>query len=220
MDEPWKDGTWLLVDAAGPESVIGLLKSGEWLASDRHEGDFLEWHASSLDRLLQAEGLALDQLQGTIYGSGPGSTLGLRLAAMFIRSMMQLPALRHWRCFQYQNLELALAAGREEDWREAVAPWRKNLLHHAKVETQQPPGFSHSSIDPGKAAAMGLPGIILGRRPSNADARIRWHGFQVERIPEVLLTFPGLLVESTSPRPYAAEDSQFAKWSPKRHSAK
>jgi hypothetical protein len=220
MAESANTGVWLLIDASGPESIMGLVRDGQWLASERHPGDFLEWHAAATERMLQATGLKLPELSGTIYGSGPGSTLGLRLAAMFIRSLMEIPALGHWECLQYQDMEVALLGGKEDNWQEIVAPWRKDVLHHSTTKDRMARAISHDIIDPADAAAKSIPGVLLGRRPANADQRIEWHPFALEKIPLILKEHPELLSLVRAPVPYTAEDPQFAKWTAKRHSAK
>ena len=80
MVEQLSNGPWMLIDAAGPETVIGLVQGGKWLARNNREGDFLEWHEAAIGKVLEEAGLSLPELEGTLYASGPGSTLGLRHA--------------------------------------------------------------------------------------------------------------------------------------------
>ena len=216
MADPLEGGTWLLIDAAGPVSTIGLIRSYRWLSRESHEGDFLEWLQPATTRCLDKASLELACLSGVIYGSGPGSTLGLRLAAMFLRTLLNIPAHRHWRCFQYNNLELALME-REDGRIEAVAPWRRDRLHHVKLTETSPLRFTHAGIDPKDAEKKEIPGIILGRRPPGPALKVAWENFPHAAITTILHAQPTLLLETPQPVPYLAETPEFQQWAPKRH---
>ena len=216
MDNGWHSGTWLLVDAAGPVAITGLIRDGKWLDRESNEEDFLGWFQGSVESLLKRNQLDLDGLKGVIYASGPGSTLGLRLAAMFVRTLMEIPELRHWRCFQYQNLELT-ATGLAV--KAMVAPWKRDQLHHSESVAGQSPKFKNSAISPLKASEKKIPGVVVGRRPANISESIDWRPYPLEQIPEILTACPTLLTKTSAPLPYSAEDPQFARWSSKRHTA-
>lgn len=217
MDRSWQEDTWLLLDAAGPESIAGLVSKGRWLALEKSEGDFLEWHDHTIRDLLRNGSLELADLAGVIYGSGPGSSLGIRLAAMFVRTLMQMPSLQQWRCLQYQNLELALAVRMSDSWKEAVAPWRRDCLHHTRLEGKEPLRFKSSALHLEEGSPLPAHGILLGRRPANHLAGVEWHPFPADEIPETLGAYPELLAAVDVPRPYVAEEPGFIKWSPQRH---
>ncbi|MEX0324816.1 MAG: hypothetical protein AB3N33_01875 [Puniceicoccaceae bacterium] len=212
-------GIWLLLDAAGPVSTIGLLSEGEWKGTTQEEGDFLEWHADATRVLLGENSLSLEDLSGAIYASGPGSSLGLRLAAMFIRSLLQVPALAHWQCLQYHNLELALATGGASRWNELVAPWRRDCLHIARLEKRTPLGFQKDALRIDEGRPLPAHGILLGRRPANQLQAIEWHPYPARDIPATIFAFPELLTAVDVPLPYVAEEPEFARWSPRRHGA-
>ena len=215
-------GIWLLIDAAGPVTVIGLVSEGNWLAMKVSEGDFLETLESGVGGLLHERDLILRDISGVIYGSGPGSTLGLRLAAIFIRTLLQLPELDHWCCYQYHNLALAICShwqnesGSEEA---AVAPWRRDRLHISQVD-KETMRFRNDSISPAKAVSRRLAGISLGRRHPGSSIDLQWQAYPVEKIPMTLKHYPWLLEQTASPAPYMAEIPEFAQWNPTRHSAK
>lgn len=222
MDNPLQKDCWLLIDAAGPATVVGLVAKGEWQRYRVLEVEFIEGLQAGLEEILDSSGKTLAQLKGCIYATGPGSTLGLRLAAMLLRSFMELPDLRRWKCFQYHNLSLALTSLPESVLNKrlaAVAPWRRDRLHHTVKEPGMPARYHHDGIAPEQAAAMNLPGILLGRRPRNAAAGIEWNPYPHEQVPGILWNFPELLEPTQSPTPYAAEEPEFARWTPQRHSA-
>ena len=200
--------------------VFGLVKEAGWQKREILEGDFLEHLQDRVQSLLDQQAVRLAGLQGCLYAAGPGSTLGLRLAALFLRALMELPELSHWKCLQYQNLELALCSleTHEGDFpAEAVAPWRRDRLHHC-IRTAGG-GFSNNGLPPAEAERRNLPGFLLGRRPGNAADGIAWEAYPHARIPELLGNHPSLLQEVPRPQPYSAEDPTFARWSPERHPA-
>ena len=222
MDDGTQQGTWLLIDAAGPVSVIGLVERGDWLASQQSQGDFLEWLQPGIDDLLSQSQRKLHDLSGVLYGSGPGSTLGLRLAALFIRVLMALPEMEHWRCHQYQCLEVAICS----DWMHndqpvtaAVAPWRRDRLHLSELDSHSM-RFTNSSISPADAESMKLRGYSLGRRLPGTSIDLQWKDYPVGHIPATLNQYPSLLQQTNRPTPYSAEVPEFAKWNPTRHPAR
>ncbi len=223
MPDPATGGVWLLLDASGPVTVAGLVSGGRWLARNFHEGEFLEWFQGAVAGLLREDDLRLEDLDGVIYGAGPGSTLGLRLAAMFIRSLGALPSLEHWSCHQYQDLELALAGSLADTGsvlREAAAPWRRDRLHHCRLTGTHPLTFGNGHIAPAEAARRQLPGFILGRRPANMPPGIEWQSPPLDRIPEILSRYPELLTPAAAPAPYQAESPDFVRWTAGRHTGK
>lgn len=223
MPENSPGGVRLLLDASGPLTVAGLVAGDGWEARRIHEGEFLEWYQEAVADLLRERHLCLEDLDGVVYGAGPGSTLGLRLAAMFIRTLMTLPNLRHWQCHQYQSLELALASsrfGRNVPLVEAVAPWRRDRLHHCRLTGTGPLEFTNGHLAPAMAVEERLTGFILGRRPRNMLPGIQWEDQPLERIPTILRQFPELLTPAQAPAPFQAESPDFVRWTAERHSGK
>lgn len=210
-------GTVLLIDAAGPESIIGLVNGREWISCQTSSQDFLEFLDKSVVTVMREGQLDFNDLAGIYYASGPGSTLGLRLAALFVRTLLQVPELNGLSCYQYQNLEAAISGSPTTP--AAVAPWRRDRLHLCE-KTVDSGAFHNSGISPRTAVENKIPGFILGRRMPPADLPIGWQPFPAGRLPEILHQHPGLLRKTSSPRPYAAEAPEFAKWNPQRHSAK
>lgn len=222
MADLWTQGKWLLIDAAGPEIVAGLLGDGGWLACARSEGDALASIEPAVARLLAERECPLESLAGCLYASGPGSTLGLRLAAMFLRGLMQLPELRHWRCLCYHNLELAcagMAANSPAESTRLAAPWRRDRLHLVRMIPGPPAAFERGSVAPDSVVEKSIPIVRLGRRLPDMEDKAAMLPYPVERIPEILGAFPELLSPCREPALYTAEDPAFAKWSPVRHGA-
>ncbi len=208
---------WLIIDAAGPSNLIGLIRDGQWQDKYVEDGDFLAMLHPATEKLLAKAGLELVDLAGAVYAGGPGSTLGLRLAAMFIRSLMEMPQLNHWKCLQYQNLELALSSIAKPNSREAVAPWRRDRFHHVGLASGNNTRYEHGFLSPADAEERQLPGFELGRRPPAFSNAIDWHPFPLEDVPSILAANPKLLQPVEAPLPYSAEEPDFARWTPRRH---
>jgi tRNA A37 threonylcarbamoyladenosine modification protein TsaB len=220
MDEHPLAGVWLLMDAAGPHNLIALVKDGEWLSRARETDEFLEMLQPATADLLGETGLEMEELTGVVYASGPGSTLGLRLAAMFIRSLLEMPLLKHWKCLQYQNLELALCSSHDTGCVEAVAPWRRDRFHHLVLESRTPVKFTHQYLSPGEAEDRQITGFILGRRLPSIAQSLNWKSFPIDEIPALLKACPELLRSTSNPTPYMAEEPDFVRWASQRHSKK
>ncbi len=223
MDNPLLAGRWLLIDAAGPNSVAGLIEQDRWIAMEQADEGFLESLEPAIESLLSKSGTQLPDLSGIVYASGPGSTLGLRLSALFCRTLLGLPELTHWSCWQYQNLELAIMDLRNEDRRTTdsmAAPWRKDRCHYVSVQATGPMQFAHKGIHPDEVAKNRIPGVVLGRKPPSASTDLDWLPYPIEKIPSLLSKYPELLTSVTSPTPYIAETPDFVRWNPKRHTGK
>lgn len=222
MRKAWQHGDWLLVDAAGPAMITGIVRNGDWLHQESHRDGFLESLQPGVQAQLDATRLALPELAGVLYAAGPGSTLGLRLAAMFVRALMQLPALAHWKCLCYNNLELACAdqidPAAPAECR-LFAPWRRDRVHEVRFTPGPPPRFSLATADPGEVDPP-VPSIVeLGHRAANLPEEFTPVPYPADRIPAVLGRWPQLLEPAGQPVLYSAQAPSFAKWSSRRHTA-
>lgn len=223
MDKGWQSGTWLLLDAAGPETVFGLVHDGDWLDYTITKNPFLERCQVSLGRLLKDHELGLEELSGILFASGPGSTLGLRLAALFARSLLQLPGLEHWRCAQYNNLAMAVASlidKGEEFPIQAIAPWRRDRVHRVSIRDTSSLEFISDSLHPDELDTDTSNLFPLGNRPRNLPPVKKIRKYPVGDLLEIMSKYPQLIEYPLEPTPYSAESPEFALWSSKRHSSK
>jgi tRNA A37 threonylcarbamoyladenosine modification protein TsaB len=214
--------TWLLLDAAGPRLIAGLVSDGRWLAMHASSDGFLEALPAAIDHMLRETGLQLPQLAGSWYACGPGSTLGLRLAAMLLRGLLAQPALSHWRLRQYNNLALACAGRVDPAAPQPVrlaAPWRRDRLHLADLHPGPPARYKLAATSPEEAAAQGIARVDLGSRPARLAPDIAPIPYPAERIPRILSAYPELLIPVDTPTLYTAAEPEFVRWSPQRHSA-
>ena len=220
MSKKFLGGKWLLLDAAGPDFITGLLSGDRWITYHRTGDRFLESLQPSLKDLLEKSSLALSDLSGAFYAAGPGSTLGLRLSAIFLRSLLALPALSHWKCHPYNNLALAgcsLIASGQSGAFSLAAPWRRNRLHLASFNSGPPVRFALGYRDHQPDAPYDGNWVALGNRvaafPRTGD-RIP---YPVEGLPALLAAFPEILGPASPPAPLQFENPAFAPWSGQRH---
>lgn len=99
----------LLIDASFPQLHVGLLGYGRWLGLRVREGEALELLTEGVQALLRESRLGLGDLEGIVYGAGPGSALGLRLMAMTLETWRCLPELSRTPLQRYHGLKLQAA---------------------------------------------------------------------------------------------------------------
>lgn len=75
----------LFIDASAPRVQAGVWQGGRWLAYRCMEAPALEEVFRSVSLLLKEAELRFTDLGGFIHNEGPGSILGIRLAAMALR---------------------------------------------------------------------------------------------------------------------------------------
>jgi tRNA A37 threonylcarbamoyladenosine modification protein TsaB len=220
MTREWQDGRWLLIDAAGPALVMGILEKGSWLCMETFSGGFLESLKPGVKTLLEKSSLELNSLSGIICSSGPGSTLGLRLAAMFVRTLLQQPGLEHWQCLTYNNLELACADRSKPGGPmcRLAAPWRRDRLHLATFHPGPPAQFKLEAVP--AEETTGLPVVELGNRVASLPEEADRISYPAEKIPQILGDWPDLLSQTRQPELYSVETPEFARWTSTRHPQK
>ena len=111
----------LVTDCSCPGARVGILAETGWLAYRNKSGETGATLFQAVKEVLNESGLSLSQLAGLAYCEGPGSTLGIRINAMALRTWISLekqpPSL-----FSFKSLEAAVCLIREtESNEEAVA---------------------------------------------------------------------------------------------------
>lgn len=137
MSGPISSASRLVLDASTKTIAVGIFAPGKstWDAFASTPGDALEtiFHLTR-DCLAKGE-LSLPQLGGIDFCAGPGSLLGLRLAAMAVQTWRTLPENRAWTLRQYHSLtylaHARLAAG-ESDFT-LLSPFRRDLFNVVSV---------------------------------------------------------------------------------------
>jgi len=97
----------LITDCSTLGVQAGILGSNGWLAFARPEGEVASALFAAVKSVLQEADLTLSSLAGFGYCEGPGSTLGIRINAMAIRTWNSLQN-DSKPCFAYKSLEAAM----------------------------------------------------------------------------------------------------------------
>jgi tRNA A37 threonylcarbamoyladenosine modification protein TsaB len=203
----------LVVDASGTPIQIGLPTANGWARLENEPGQAMEGIFRLVHLLFDSSDLRLDQVTTLYYCEGPGSTLGLRLAATFVKTLL-------WngkgkvRLFQYNALDLAALIPDSEP-ASLQAPFRRGRRF---VRT---PGASASLIGNKKIideenALSEYPDSL--HLPDNRTSLLELP--ESSMLPYDLSAINGLndlkkiSVPADEPQPYSPEPMVFKKWEP------
>ena len=212
---------FLFIDASGREPSVGVWQAGNWRAFLRSdEGAVTDSLFVLVDDALRNAAIRLDDCAGFIFAEGPGSILGIRIAAMALRAWRTLPEFGGKPVFAVGSLALAahllarenparrdfsiLADSRQGWWntrvvRDGAVPDGFEEVRGADLDLLPAPRFRITQ------RALGAPPVACELFPAEA----------LERDPGVLLV-PGLLRETNTPDAVNMP-GQFVKWTPSRH---
>jgi tRNA A37 threonylcarbamoyladenosine modification protein TsaB len=220
MLEELASGPWLVLDAAGPELYAGIAADGRWLHLAKRREGALEALPAAVQDCLAKTSVRLEDLKGCLYARGPGSTMGLRLACMFIRTLTALPHLGSWKTAGYNTLLVAALhytqkAGTSKG--SYLAPWKRKQLHLLELMSHEPATWKHGEVAPEDAPSQ-APLILLGNRTApealqGADSL----PYPINKVPHCLWTFPEILEDNAEPEPLLVNEQAFAKWHGQRH---
>lgn len=223
MGKRWPTDPVLWVEASGPLLAVGVLGPEGVEAEERGERAVLEALTPAVESVLAGSGRGLGDLGGVILGGGPGSSLGLRLSAMMVRTLLRMPGLGHWRCWQYHLLEVAAVSLMEAEAdvgrATALAPFRKDCWH--RVTGWRAAGgwhFERGTVPAGERVDGKAVAFEVGnRRFGEGAGEVVSAGALADRIPEILRAHPGLLWEASEPGPVRVEVTEYARWEGRRH---
>lgn len=233
----WQTGLWLLIDAAGPACGITLIDNGQPRTSHCADQSALTCLQTQLPALLKQEHIRVADLQGCIFGIGPGSILGLRLAAMTLRTWQMLPDRKPLQVLQFHHLQAAFASHFLPTDTDAIAmaPWKRDSFHAVRCLSLQPLQFAHLSVTATSPEALRTAnaGVTLDTLPDvtrialfhlgNRAITTPWQAcvtpFPFADLPKIFSRWPQLLQPCAKPTPFSTETAQFARWQPQRHRA-
>lgn len=87
--------SWLFLDASGVATRAGVWQSARWLGWRESDAPALESVFANARAALAESCVPLEKIGGYLYVEGPGSVLGLRVAAMAIRTWQTDDAARN-----------------------------------------------------------------------------------------------------------------------------
>jgi hypothetical protein len=201
----------LVVDASSTPLHLGIpgAKGWEKLVSD--EGQVMEGLFRALRKLFNGRSDKLNSVDAVYYCCGPGSTLGLRLAAAFVKTLI-------WESegktmlYQYNALDMA-ASFPNNSHKLIQAPFRMGKRF---VRSGEPLCIGKKEIFPEEKAigeypdSLHLPGMRALSVELPADKTLKYDLEKVSGL-EVLKQISEPI---ESPAPYSPEPATFKKWEP------
>ncbi len=210
------DKPHLLVDAMGPYIHAGVLLEGRWLSFRQGECEALECLFDITSNVLEQASLKFDDLAGFIYCRGPGSLLGLRIAAM---------AINGWRTFWPKPLYIYTSitllgdmlgySGNQPPYH-IISPFRQGKFHHYKIVENGEKELGllpENEADVLSGTVYFMPRTLAKNTPSYATEMI----LDLAWFPLALTINPECLQSAEIAEPYVPEEAEFALWNAQRH---
>ncbi|MGC4071899.1 MAG: peptidase M22 [Nibricoccus sp.] len=211
-----RHSTILLIDSASSRIQAGLLRRGHdpiWEAATEEAGTAL---FSLTEKILARAAIPLSAIDAFIFCDGPGSVLGIRTAAV---------ALRTWNALHprpsYAYTSLALTAHHlalTENLRDfsVISDARRETWHRVSVDVSG----TVSALQ--RAPAAGLTGALIlpenFRHWSTLPASVRTVPYDIASQLPALVETP-LFIEAPEPDAFLHEEPSYQTWSPKIHRA-
>lgn len=107
MDNQSANPVSLAVDASTSPIQVGIPSASDWQVLHRVEAQALEGLFSATEKVLNDCGIKISKIKQVYFCEGPGSTLGLRLAAAFVRTLKWSQKSSGFKVFAYNALDLA-----------------------------------------------------------------------------------------------------------------
>lgn len=210
----------LLTDCSAPGVRAGILGKNGWLAYTHRQGETGSTLFDAVKQLLEDAGLGLEDIQSFAYCEGPGSTLGIRINSMALRTWISLSGSPK-PVFAYRSLEAArlLIAGQETPPASfsVLSDLRKHCWNGLRVHPDTPdPEIQIVSED------------ALGSWPSpRYFIRQRIHSPGIPNDVEVIdydleplgsrPSFRQSFTRVDQPEVFQTTTTEFKKWTPNRH---
>lgn len=208
----------LFLDAASPRLCVGLQTAADtepiWSETNDEAGVGLSRETAAL---LQTCGLTIDDLRTLVWCEGPGSLLGIRLAAMMVRTWMALPRTQPLRVFGYQSLALVaadlLSSGTRGPF-QVCSDARRETWNVLSVSGDGAIGEIRRAAAPDLPAGgetLFYPEEFPHWQPLPASAQ--GAPYRPQRVVELAARFP-LLQETAAPDAFMTEMPVYKTWTP------
>jgi len=222
LECPWPKGPALVINAAQKPIEIGWWEDNAWRTFQFAQGEVLEQLFQLTQSVLTQAERTLEDVQSFIYNTGPGSLLGLRLAAMAIATWRTLPQCQKATLLRFSGLQLsALALSQKIEYNEAflLSDFRRGAFNKIQIKDQQLSTLSTISSDDLALLDAPLffqPGVRSFQPPPPNATVIN---SQLHNLPSILKHSPdaSLLQLVDQPFVYTPEIPSFVKWSAQRH---
>jgi len=218
MDNEKATLTSLVVDASTSPVQVGIPALNSWKALHQVESQALEGLFSATGKVLEISGYKISNINCVYFCEGPGSTLGLRLAAAFVRTIRWSQKSSDFKVFSYNALDLASILAPQKN---AIiqAPFRVGLrfVRISNIESKN----SEKKIIPEDEALREYPNSYHLPDPRKRSKPVD---------PEKTLVYDLSLIEGlnhlkiiskpcTDILPYNPKAPKFKKWTPRNFTA-
>ncbi len=216
-----RNQTLLLLDASALQTQTGLLQNGHWLSFQRAPGETLDSLFEGVSRCLQDARMELDQVDGFLYCEGPGSVLGIRLAAMALQGWKSLPAHKTAPILTYRSLPaMACLIQMKENLQmpfHCIAQSSRDLWNLLSLTVENWPGkletVSSEVVENLREPVFHIP---LGRQKKTPPRNVKNYPYNIEEIPR-LMDRQEIFHLSETPEVYRTHPNDYVKWAAKRH---
>lgn len=205
----------LVVDASTNHVQVGIPEAKSWQCLARVEEQALEGLFLATEKILQDSKKEISQVRSVYYCEGPGSTLGLRLAAAFVRTLKWSQPRADFKVFTYNALDLgSLLVSSKNSF--IQAPFRvgfrfvrfphSNPLEAEKKIVPQDEAFSEYPD------SFHLPDIRKRSTPVMPEQTINYDLTNINGLADLnLVSKP-----CSSILPYSPKAPEFKKWTPRQ----
>ena len=205
----------LVVDASTNHVQVGIPEAKNWQCLARVEEQALEGLFLATEKILQDSKKEISQVRSVYYCEGPGSTLGLRLAAAFVRTLKWSQPRADFKVFTYNALDLgSLLVSSKNAF--IQAPFRvgfrfvrfphSNPLEAEKKIVPQDEAFSEYPD------SFHLPDIRKRSTPVMPEQTINYDLTNINGLADLnLVSKP-----CSSILPYSPKAPEFKKWTPRQ----
>lgn len=107
MDNQSANPLSLVVDASTSPVQVGVPSSNNWQVLHQVKAQALEGLFTATEKVLKDCGIEISKIKQVYFCEGPGSTLGLRLAAAFVRTLRWSQKSSGFEVLAYNALDLA-----------------------------------------------------------------------------------------------------------------
>ena len=198
-----------VVDASGVSVQVGIAGPTSWRSLQASNDSALEGLFSAAENTLNESENSMSEIDAVFFCEGPGSTLGLRIAAAFVRTIA-------WSCpliekiFQYNSLDLAARMNGEMNT-SIQASFRRGFRF---VRTGQEPVGKKEIVPEEKALdihqeSLHLPDFRNPKHPPPPAKIINYDLSSVRGLADLL----PISTPSESAIPYSPRPAEFTKWS-------
>ena len=205
----------LVVDASTNYVQVGIPEAEGWQCLARVEEQALEGLFLATEKILQDSKKEISQVSSVYYCEGPGSTLGLRLAAAFVRTIKWSHAHADFEVFTYNALDLASLLVSPKN-SVIQAPFRVGF-RFVRIPNSNPLEAEKKIVPQDEAFAkypdsFHLPDIRKRATPVLPEQTINYDLFAINGLADLnLISKP-----CSSILPYNPKAPEFKKWTPRQ----